>query len=119
MKLNRLQNCYRPASQHALLPNNRKVTIVQLKIMIEKDGVIRNKALKFKPKAFSTAQVRKLKFSLTKNLNATSKTIFNEAGIPNIPKTTRNVYLRKLGTVMKVVASPPLTKLLRGWVLNG
>ena len=41
----------------------------------------------------------------------TIKTFFDEAGIPDIPKTTCNVYLRKLGTVKKVVASAPLTKL--------
>ena len=83
------------------------------KKFIEKGGIIRKKASKFKPKALSTAKVRKLKFALIKNPNITSKTIFNEDGIPDIPKTTRNVYLRKLGTVKNVVASHSLTKLHR------
>ena len=54
-----------------------------------------------------------MKFALIKNPNVTSKTIFNEDGIPDIPKTTRNVYLRKLETVKNVITFPPLTKLHR------
>lgn len=84
-----------------------------IKKFVENGGVTRKKPTKCKPKALSPAKVRKLKFALAKNPNATSKTIFDEAGIHDIPKTTRNVYLRKLGTVKKVVASPPLSKLHR------
>lgn len=82
-----------------------------IKKFVTNGSSIRKKSSKSKPKALSSAQVRKLKYSLIKNPNATSKTIFDEAGIPDIPKTTRNVYLRKLGTVKKTVASPPLSKL--------
>ena len=59
-----------------------------IKKFIAKGGIILKKASKFKPKALSIAQVRKLKFVLIKNPNATSKTICNEARIPDIPKTT-------------------------------
>lgn len=84
-----------------------------IKKFVENGGVIRKKPSRCKPKALSSAQVRKLKLALIKNPNATSKNIFDDAGIPDIPKTTRNVYLRKLGTVKKAIASPPLTKLHR------
>ena len=82
-----------------------------IKKFVENDWVTRKKPTKCKPKALSPAKVHKLKFALAKNPNSTSKTIFDQAGIHDIPKTTRNVYLRKLGTVKKVVASPPLSKL--------
>ena len=84
-----------------------------IKKFVENGAVIRKKPSNSKPKALSSAQLRKLKFALVKNPHASSKIIFDEAGIPDIPKTTRNVYLSKMGNVKKMIASPPLSKLHR------
>ncbi|CAB3998649.1 Transposable element Tc3 transposase [Paramuricea clavata] len=67
-------------------------------------------------KSVSKRDMYRLKRNLRKMPEATSKRIFKEAGLPDVPKTTRNCILGKLGSMKTMIKRPSLTpkhKLLR------
>ena len=74
------------------------------------DEFIRSKPKCTKPKALSSRDMRKLKNTLRKMLNSTSRAIFEKAGVSNVPKSTRNDYLREFREVRKMNSTPILTQ---------
>lgn len=62
-------------------------------------------------KKLSARQERLLLASLRKNPHCSSKAVFEEAKVPMLSKSQRNVYLSKIGKVAAKVARPPLSHL--------
>jgi transposase len=73
-------------------------------------------------KSVSKRDLSCLKRNLRKNPGATSATIFKEAGLPNISKSTRNRILAKMAENKSSLKRPPLTerhkKLRLNWAKN-
>jgi transposase len=59
----------------------------------------------------SHRDIRKVKIEIAKTPHATSKTIFDNAGVPKTGKTARCQTLKSLAKVMKPIKQPPLTKI--------
>lgn len=59
----------------------------------------------------SSRQVSQIRRQVAKTPLCTSKVIFDEACVPNIPKTTRCRILQKVASVKKSKARPPLSKI--------
>jgi transposase len=70
-------------------------------------------------KSVSKRDMYRLRRNLRKMLGATSKRIFKEAGLPDVPKTTRNRILGKLNSIKTMIKRPSLTprhkRLVCGW----
>ena len=81
-----------------------------IKNFLSQGKVTRSKPIRGKPKALSPRNIRKVTNTLRKMPHASSRAIFHAAGLPEIPKTTRNDYLRKIGMVRKMKSTPLLTK---------
>ena len=60
-------------------------------------------------KKVSSHDLNKIKLVLARSPHLTSARVFEEAGVENIPKTTRNRILKRLGTVKSRQVSCPLT----------
>ena len=58
----------------------------------------------------SPRDIRKLKIEMAKAPHATSKTIFDSAGVPKMAKTARCQTLKSLAKVRKPIKQPPLSK---------
>ena len=58
----------------------------------------------------SPRDIRKLKVETAKTPHATSKSIFENAGVPKMAKTARCQTLKSLAKVMKPIKQPPLSK---------
>ncbi len=56
----------------------------------------------------SERDLRKIRLSLARNPHATSKKVFEDAGVPNIAKTTRCRLLKTIGKVKKPTITCPL-----------
>jgi len=82
-----------------------------IKKFLTKGEVTRARLTKTKPKALSPRDERKLKRTLRIMPHATSKMLFEKAGLKKISKTTRNVYLQKIGNIRKMKNSPVLTSI--------
>ena len=80
------------------------------KNFLAKGKVTHSTPKRSKPKALSPRDLRKVTNTLRKMPHASSRGIFQEAGLPKIPKTTRNEPLNKIGSVKKKVSAPVLTK---------
>ena len=63
-----------------------------------------------KSKLLNERDMRRLKVEMSRHVSSTSKRIFEAAGLPDIPKTTRNRVLRNLGKVKKSKRRPYLSK---------
>ena len=65
-----------------------------------KEGVLKRKD-RTKPGSYkvSSRDLNKIKLVLARSPHLTSAEVFKEAGVENIPKTTRNLILKRLGTV--------------------
>ena len=61
-------------------------------------------------KTVTDRDMRNITRQLRKKPGQTSKSIFNAAGLCDIPKSTRNSILRTVGSVVAPVKMPPLTK---------
>ena len=60
-------------------------------------------------KKHSPRHIRKLKIQMSKTSHATSKTIFDSAGVPKMAKTTRCQTLKSLAKVRKPPKQPSLS----------
>ena len=60
-------------------------------------------------KSVSKLDMNRLRRNLRKMPGTTSKRIFKEAGLPDVPKTTRNRMLGKLGSIKAMIKRPSLT----------
>ena len=60
-------------------------------------------------KSVSKRDMNRLKRSVRKLPGSTSATIFEEAGLPDVTKTTRNRLLRKIAAIKSLAKRPPLT----------
>ena len=63
-------------------------------------------------------QLRDLKQSLLNNPDLSSKVIYEDVGVANISKSTRNCILEGLGKVVKTTSKPILTADLRKKLLD-
>ena len=61
-------------------------------------------------KAVNTRDIRKIKREVFKKPGSTSKAIFENAGLNEVPKTTRNRILRTISKVRSPEKKPPLTQ---------
>lgn len=61
-------------------------------------------------RTLSSRDIRKLKIEMAKIPHATSKAIFDTAGVPEMGKTARCETLKTLGKVLKPQKQPPLSK---------
>ena len=69
-------------------------------------------------KSVSKRDMYRLRRNLRKILGATSKRIFKEVGLPDVPKTTRNRILGKLDsikTMIKRLSLTPIGTNVCGW----
>ena len=60
-------------------------------------------------KVVADRQLCDLKRSVSNNPDLSSKVIFEDAGVPNISKSTRNCILEGTGKVLKTISKPILT----------
>lgn len=60
-------------------------------------------------RTLSDRELRQIKLELARNQHASSQVIFQRAGLPDIPKTTRNRVLKSMGKVKKPLITCPLT----------
>ncbi len=78
------------------------------------DGKLKRKPRKIEKKGglrtVSERDLRKIRLSLARNTHATSKKIFEDAGVPDIPKTTRCKILNEIGKVKKPSITCPLNQ---------
>lgn len=81
-----------------------------IKNFLSKGKVTHSTPKRGKPKALSSRDIRKVTNTLRKMPHASSRAIFQEAGLTEISKTTRNEYLKKIGSVKKKVSTPVLSK---------
>ena len=58
----------------------------------------------------SARDMRNVVHQLRQRPGQTSKSIFNGAGLPNVPKTTRNDILRSVASIKSPNKLPPLTQ---------
>lgn len=65
---------------------------------------------KGKLKAVKARDIRKIKREVFKKPGSTSKTIFENSGLNEVPKTTRNRILRTIAKVKSPEKKPPLTQ---------
>lgn len=65
---------------------------------------------KGKLKAVNTRDIRKIKREVIKKPGSTSKTIFKNSGLNDVPKTTRNRILSTIAKVKSPEKKPPLTQ---------
>lgn len=66
-----------------------------------------------RPRKLNSRDGRKIKRSLSQNPHSNSKQIFEDAGVANIPKTTRNRILKNMGKQCSPTVCPPLSELNR------
>ena len=81
-----------------------------IKKFLTEGKVTRAKQKRTKPKALSSRHEKKVKNALLRMPHSTSKTIFEAAGLFEIPNLTRNGYLKKIGNVKKKISTSVLTK---------
>ena len=70
----------------------------------------RKRSDKGKVRCITPHQMSCLKRASSRMPMATSKAIFQDAGIENVPRSTRNVLLNKIARVTKPAKTPPITK---------
>ena len=63
-----------------------------------------------RPKIISNRNLRRIKLSLSKNPHSTSNLVFNEAGIQDISRATRNRVLKSIGNLRTPRKIPILSK---------
>lgn len=71
---------------------------------------VRTRAVKAPFKSLSNYQLKCLKRAASRNPLGTSREIFGDAGIPNVPKTTRNRLLNEIARVCTAPKRPRLTQ---------
>ena len=81
-----------------------------IKKFIDKPIIYQTPKKSMKPKALSPRDCRKIKNIIVKSPHLTSKSIFIKAGLSNIPKSTRNVFLNSISSVKKMKKLPYLTE---------
>ena len=69
----------------------------------------RKKHKKGRPRVTTARDLRKIKRSLSENPHSTSKTIFDQAGVTNTSKSTRNRILKQMADQRSPTKCPPLS----------
>jgi transposase len=84
-----------------------------VKRFVEEGKLHRKKHVSGRPSKISARDMRRIKRATAKNPHATSKTVFQAAGVTDVSKSTRNRVLRTVANQRKRAIQPPMSKVNR------